>query len=231
MTRMPSFDDAAFDASLRRTAERYVRATDKPSQRHFTREKLRRDPAVRAVASLGPLGRVLDIGCGRGQLALLLLELGVADAVEGSDWDEAKVALGNRAAEGLAARFTTEDVSTGDAAARAADTVLLIDVLHYLDASKQDALLERAAALVRPGGRLVLREASLGFGFRSAITAFVENVSRGISFNRGATIAIRDVAADYVPILERAGLRCDVTPCWKGTPFANVLLVARRPGG
>lgn len=226
---MPTLDAASFDASLRRTAERYARATDSPSQRHFTREKLKRDPAVRAVASLGPLGRVLDIGCGRGQLALLLLELGAADSVEGSDWDEAKVALGNRAAEGLSARFTTEDVSVGDVASRAADTVLLIDVLHYLDAAKQDALLEKAATLVRPGGRLVLREASLGFGVRSGITVFVENISRGISFNRGATITIRDVAADYVPILERAGLRCDVRPCWAGTPFANVLVVARRP--
>jgi 2-polyprenyl-3-methyl-5-hydroxy-6-metoxy-1,4-benzoquinol methylase len=216
-----------FERALQRTADRFARATDRPSQRHFTREKLRRDPVARALASAGLLGSVLDVGCGRGQLSLLLLELGLAERVVGCDWDRAKVDLGNRAAEELAARFTTEDVASADL--EAADTVLLVDVLHYLDAAKQDALLARTARKVKPGGRLFVREASLGFGWRSAFTSFVERISQAVKFNLGERIAIRHVEREFVPLLEREGMRCRVTPCWSGTPFANVLLTAERP--
>lgn len=227
MTR--TFDDP-FTAALERTSERYVRATDKPWQRHFTRQKLRMDPVTRAVSELGPLGDVLDIGCGRGQLALMLLELGRATTVCGSDWDEAKVALGNRASHAspaLPARFDKADVGV-EPRFEPADTVLLIDVLHYLDVEKQNALLRQAARAVRPGGRLVVREASRGYGLRSVWTSFVERLSRGVRFNVGERIAIRDVAHDYVPILEHEDLRCTVTPCWRGTPFSNVLLIGTR---
>ncbi|AKV01042.1 hypothetical protein AKJ09_07705 [Labilithrix luteola] len=215
-----------FDEALERTAARFARVSKSRSQMHFTREKLRRDPATRAVAELGSLGETIDLGCGRGQLAILLLEVGAATKVRGYDWDEPKVALANRAAEGLDARFLGQDASKVDVTP--ADTVLLIDVLHYLDVAGQDALLARAASWVKPGGRLVVREASAGYGIRSVLTRTVERISQGIRFNLGATIAIRDVQREYVPLLERAGMKCRVTPCWEGTPFGNVLLVAER---
>lgn len=225
-TRRRPAPPGAFERALERTAERFARVSQSRSQMHFTREKLRRDPATRAVAELGALGETIDLGCGRGQLAILLLEVGAATSVRGYDWDEPKIALANRAAVGLAARFLSEDASKVELPP--ADTVLLIDVLHYLDVPGQDALLARAASWVKPGGRLVVREASEGYGFRSFLTRFVERISQGIRFNLGATIAIRDVQREYVPLLERAGMTCRVTPCWSGTPFGNVLLVAER---
>ena len=211
---------------ISRTAERFSRAVERRSTYHYVVSKLRRDPATRAVAELGPLGDVIDLGCGRGHLALYLLERGVARSVRAFDWDEEKIALAQRAGEGLEASFSTLDVRKADAAP--ADTVLLIDVLHYLPVEAQNALLVRAADLVKPGGRLVIRDATAGAGWRSAFTLFVEWISMRIRFNLGERIVLRNVEREIVPVLEEKGLRCAVTPCWRGTPFANVLLVAQR---
>jgi 2-polyprenyl-3-methyl-5-hydroxy-6-metoxy-1,4-benzoquinol methylase len=213
---------------ISRTAERFSRAVERRSTYHYVVSKLRRDPATRAVADLGPLGDVIDLGCGRGHLALYLLERGVAKSVRAFDWDEEKIALAQRAGKGLEASFSALDVRK--AAADPADTVLLIDVLHYLAPEAQDALLLRAAALVKPGGRLVIRDATAGAGWRSAFTLFVEWISMRVRFNLGERIALRHMENDVVPVLEKKGLACTVTPCWQGTPFANVLLVASRPG-
>lgn len=213
---------------INRTAERFSRAVSRRSTYHYVVSKLRRDPATRAVAELGPLGDVIDLGCGRGHLALYLLERGVAKSVRAFDWDDEKIELAKRAGEGLDASFSTLDVRKADA--EPADTVLLIDVLHYLAPEAQDALLLRATKLVKPGGRLVIRDATAGAGWRSAFTLFVEWLSWRIRFNVGERIALRNVEHDVVPVLEKQGLSCTVTPCWRGTPFANVLLVASRPG-
>lgn len=214
------------EEAIERTALRYARATKRHGTRHYVVGKLRRDPATRAIAELAPLGDVLDIGCGRGQLDVFLLECGAARSVRGFDWDAEKVALAQRAAEGLAATFDVGDATSAKLAP--ADTVLLVDVLHYVDVDAQDELLRAAAGMVRPGGRLVLREATRGQGWRSFVTESVERFSRLVRFNLGSRIAIRDVAREIVPALEASAMMCTVEPCWSGTPFANVLVVATR---
>lgn len=219
--------DAALRLAIDRTAERYARAANGRGQYYFARGKLSGDPATAAIAGIGRLGAVLDLGCGRGQLGVLLLELGAADRVRGLDWDPEKVALAARAAEGLAAEFTTGDVRAAEG--EPADTVLLIDILHYFSRSEQDALLRGAAARVAPRGRLLLREADLGRGLRSLITRGFEGVGTALRVNRGERVVFRDVERELVPILTDAGLACEVAPCWSGTPFSNVLLVAARP--
>lgn len=209
------------------TAERYERAVGKRWTYHYVLSKLRHDPATAALLGLGDLGEVLDIGCGRGQLAIYLLANGAATRVRGHDWDAAKIGMAQRASEGLPATFETGDVRATES--DSADTVLLIDVLHYLAPKEQDVLLERAIDLVRPGGRLVVRDASAGFGWRSFVTLFVEWISTAIRFNVGDGVAFRDWPNEVVPRLAAKGIRCSVTPCWQGTPFANVLVVAEKP--
>jgi 2-polyprenyl-3-methyl-5-hydroxy-6-metoxy-1,4-benzoquinol methylase len=110
-----------------------------------------------------------------------------------------------------------------------ADTVLLVDVLHYLALAEQDALLGRAAAAVRPGGRIILRDADTARGWRSWMTLGEELLFTTLRFNRGARVRLRP-AREIVAALERAGLQCEVLPAWGSTPFANVLVIGRRPG-
>jgi 2-polyprenyl-3-methyl-5-hydroxy-6-metoxy-1,4-benzoquinol methylase len=215
------------EATIERTAQRFARAAEQKSTYYYVTGKLRRDPATRAIVDLGFLGDVLDVGCGRGHLAIYLLESGLARRVRGVDWDEKKVELANRAATGLEASFDATDVRD-TSRLEPADTVLLVDVLHYLDSTAQDALVSSVAEMVRPGGRLVIRDATTGHGWRSFVTASVEWISTAIRFNVGERVAIRDLPGALVPILEAKGFRATVQPCWEGTPFSNVLLVATR---
>ncbi len=203
------------------------------SRFHYVRTKLLGDPVARLVADVegegeGVLGEVLDIGAGRGQLAILLVELGRATRARGIDWDEGKVAAGNAAAGGdLAVEIVQGDARTAEYGS--ADTVLLIDLIHYFAIEEQDAILRRAAAAVRVGGRLLVREADTERGLRSAITLLEEKVFTAVQWNRGERVRLR-AAREIVARLEEAGLRCEVVPAWGKTPFSNVLVVGRRVG-
>jgi SAM-dependent methyltransferase len=215
-------------AAVERVATRYASPeSPRPTERarfHWVRWKLLGDPVAGLVAELAS-GALLDLGTGRGQLALLLLELGRVSRVHGLDWDEAKIAEASRAAEGYAARFVRADART--AAFEAADTVLLVDLLHYFRVEEQDAILARAAAAVRPGGRILVREADLDSGWRSAVTLLEERFFTTIRMNRGERVRFRR-AGDLAARLEAAGLRCELRSASQGTPFSNVLLIGER---
>jgi 2-polyprenyl-3-methyl-5-hydroxy-6-metoxy-1,4-benzoquinol methylase len=186
------------------------------------------------LAGSGPaaLGAVLDLGSGRGQLSLFLLELGCATSVSGTDWDAGKVEQAVRAAEAhegaprLSATFTRHDLR--EAPLSPADTVLLMDVLHYFPAAQQALILDRAAAAVLPGGRIFVREADVGRGLRSSLTWLEERLFTALRYNRGERVHFRP-ASEIVSRLERAGLDCQVREAWGGTPFSNVLVVGARP--
>ncbi len=223
--------------AVERVAARYAPADGataaERSRFHYVRTKLLGDPVARLVADLegearGALGEVFDIGTGRGQLPVLLVELGRASRARGVDWDEEKVQAGRRAAaagDALAVELTQGDARTAEVAP--ADTVLLIDILHYFTLAEQDAILRRAAAAVRPGGRILVREADTERGLRSAVTLLEERIFTGLRFNRGERVRFRP-AREIVAVLEEAGLACEVRPAWGKTPFSNVLVVGRR---
>jgi SAM-dependent methyltransferase len=92
---------------------------------------------------------VLDLGCGLGLFAHVLRQRGGTQPYLGVDVDAGKIARAQRAAAGLhAVRFDCLDVQAPLPAQ--AGHVLLLDVLQYLDAGPQQALLRAASARVAP---------------------------------------------------------------------------------
>jgi SAM-dependent methyltransferase len=206
--------------ALERTRARYARAPR--ADRYYVAGKLAFDPVFALIATQpGDFGRVLDLGCGRGQLSAFLLELGRAREVTGIDSDPRKVEVARRA-------VPEAKLMVADAAAFAlpvADTVLLVDLLHYMPRDEQDALLKAGVRALAPGGRLLVRELDGDPSTRNRITRLLEWLARRLGVNRGRATHYRP-ARELMSLLERAGLACSIQGASDGTPFSNVLIVA-----
>lgn len=209
----------------------------------FVRGKLRHDPLYFNLLRRGflpPAGLLLDLGCGRGILFSLLLAARDlhSKGTYPSDWAppppgltfhgiEGRPKTAEAAREALSgeAHIETGDLRTADFPK--AEAILLLDVLHYLPAPAQETLLARTAAALAPGGVLLLRDADADSGWRFTATRLQERLS---------SLARRDFrqrfyyrsAADWQNLLEKQGFTVDRHPMGMGTPYANVLLAARR---
>jgi uncharacterized protein (DUF2062 family) len=213
-----------FEEAVAKVAARY--GAESRSAYYYVRGKMLGDPVVRRAfdfATKEPLGDVVDIGAGRGQLGILLLESSGATHVTGFDWDLTKVKEARRAAADLSASFEEGDAVTH--AIPSCDSVLLIDVLHYLTDAEQDALVRRAARAARR--TVLIRELDPDRGWRSVTTRVQEAITTTARWNRGARVRVRPIACTE-RALSDAGFDVTVEPCWGSTPFANVLVVGRR---
>jgi SAM-dependent methyltransferase len=193
----------------------------------YVSAKLRRDPVHCDVLDIGEasgFGDVLDIGCGRGQLGVALLLAGQARSVLGLDRSAAHLYLARRAAEGLAFAARVQDVAS-DAKLPVADTVLIVDVLYQLVPAAQIALLRSAARVARQ--RVLIRTLDPERGLRSAITLAFERAVRRFSPHSGEHVSPLPLGC-LGDVLRQEGFAVSVAPCWRGTPTANVLLIAHR---
>jgi len=181
---------------------------------------------VLALAASEPFGDVVDVGCGRGQLGVALLAAGLARSVLGMDRAGPALADARRAGVGLP--FAAQHVDlAADPGVPACDTVLLVDVLYQLGAGPAVALLHAAARAARE--RVIVRTLDPGLGWRSSLATVLERASRGWWPHAGRRVEPLAVPV-LIAALRKEGFAASVSPCWQGTPFANVLIAARRRG-
>lgn len=210
---------------------------------HFAKGKLGGDPAFVGLLRLGLIpdgARILDIGCGQGLLASWLLtarqfyekgqwpeewpappRLGSMHGIElmQSDVERAQQALGN------AARFTVGDMCKADFGH--VDVVVILDVLHYVDYAAQDDVLRRVRDALAPNGRLLLRVGDANGGWRFRCSLYVDHIVTFVRGHRNSRLYCRPLA-EWEAALKRLGFTVQALPMHQGTPFANILLDARR---
>lgn len=212
---------------------------------HFARGKLGGDPAFAGLLAHGLIAnraRLLDIGCGQGLLAAWLHAARMRHArgewpaawpapprtlsIHGielmpRDVERARHALGTL--DGCIT-FTCGDMCHTDFGK--ADIVVILDVLHYVDIAAQDDVLRRVRDALLPGGCLLLRigDAAAGLPFR--LSFWVDHV---VSFVRGhgrVRMYCRSLA-QWRAALNELGFAVTSMDMHAGTPFANVLLIAK----
>ena len=207
---------------------------------HFARGKLRWDPVFRHLLVHGliaPRSRVLDIGCGQGLLASLL---GAADdearrgrwpaawapapsqvRLTGIELSRREVARA-RDALGDGAEFVCGDMRS--VAFPEADTVVILDVLHYVGRREQDEVLARVRAALGRGGRLLLRVGDAASRRRFATSQWIDRLVFLLRGCRSRPQAGRAVS-EWTTHLVGLGFEVSGQPMAQGTPFANVLLI------
>ena len=115
---------------------------------------------ARQVAILDPRPgvRVLDMGCGRGEVLLACAQRGAR--VAGIDYSAAAVQISRETvAEAADAEVVEGDVTRLPWPDGSFDRVLSGDVIEHLDPEDGHAMLREAHRVLRPGGRLVVHTA------------------------------------------------------------------------
>ena len=207
---------------------------------HFARGKLRWDPVfghLIAEGLIAPGARVLDIGCGQGLLASLVRAAG--HSAEAGHWPGEWAAAPSgvrvtgielmqrdveraRNALGDSAEFVCADMRS--AAFPDADTVVILDVLHYVPVAEQDAVLARVRAALGSGGRLVLRVGDAASRSRFTSSQWVDRLVTHVRGHRDRPRHGRTLS-DWKARLGELGFTVSSRPMHAGTPFANILLV------
>jgi SAM-dependent methyltransferase len=209
---------------------------------HFARGKLKGDPVFAAILAMGLLqgcSRVLDLGCGQGLLTAwlraaercyergawprawpaaprLVSTLGIE--LMGPDVKRARRALGSDS------QFLHGDIRTAPYGQH--DAVVILDVLHYIPAASQREILRRARSALPTDGLLLLRVGDADGGFRFRYGQWTDRIVLTLRGQGWVRTHCRTVQ-QWQALLEESGFDCTALPMSQGTPFANVLLVAR----
>jgi len=201
-------------------------------ERWFCRARLELAP-LEAVAAKATGGDILDVGCGHGVLAALLLHDHPDRRVVGIDPDIRKIGLANESIgknEKAEFRAVTIDALAAERP-ESFDCVIIADVLCLIARRMWPPFLAAARRLIRPGGTLLVKDAEDDGSWRAAKSLWQERVMvhvlRRTVSTGGIGFATREELAGYV---ESAGFVVDdIESHARGYTAPHVLLTARAP--
>jgi uncharacterized protein (DUF2062 family)/SAM-dependent methyltransferase len=196
------------------------------ADRGFVRWKLRLDRifGLLAAENLGS-GTVVDLGCGYG-MALGFAAFGDSNRrLVGCDLNAHRIAVARQALGTLNADLTVADVRRLDLPP--ASLILILDVLQYLPADEQLALLKRCCSALAPKGMLIFRVHDRERRLWSTITMAFDRLI--FACGRAGVRPLILSAAEYHSVLENAGMQVEQRRFRNRLPLAHILFIAKKP--
>ncbi|MBI2773165.1 MAG: methyltransferase domain-containing protein [Chloroflexi bacterium] len=172
-------------------------------------------------------GFIVDLGCGHGLFANLLMESSPQRRVLGVDLDPRKVevaraTVGDR--EGL--RFEVEDIVA--VPPPRCDAVTIVDVLYLMPPDDQERVLRNAAGALAEGAPLLVKSQEARIDPRYGLTYAQEVVAVSLGLTRGVRRRFHFPAREEaLAMFQRAGFRAEVIEMPR-RPYTDVLYLARK---
>ena len=209
-----------------RARTRFVNATYALSpqfDRGFVRWKMRLDRifGILAAEDLGS-GTIVDLGCGYG-MALSFAAFGdKSRRLAGCDLNAHRIEVARQALHGFDAEVNVGDVR--DFIFPPAGLVLILDVLQYLSAEEQRALLQRCCAALTAQGKLIFRVHDQERGLWTAITMAFDRLL--FRYEHAGMRPLMLSAEQYRDVLESAGMKVESRRFRNLLPLAHILFIA-----
>jgi len=196
------------------------------ADRGFVRWKLRLDRifGILAAENLG-CGTAVDLGCGYG-IALGIAAFEKRDRrLVGCDLDRNRIACANQAFAGLNADVRDGDVRNFDLPR--AGLILILDVLQYLTAEQQLALVARCCDALEPGGKFIFRVHDRERGILSRLSMAFDRVI--FLVGRANQKPLMLSASEYRKVLISAGMQVEERRFRNRLPLAHLVFITKRP--
>ena len=165
----------------------------------YMKVKTKLENNYKTFNQLVPLqGKILDIGCGYGFMSYMLHFLSPQRLITGIDYDEQKIATANHCfSKDENVQFKEADVM--EFPFEQYDSIIMSDILHYLNPVQQRQVIEKSIRHLAPGGNIIIREGNSELGkrhqgtritelFSTRILGFNKTSGEGLSFLSGKTI-------------------------------------------
>ena len=216
--RAPAREDIRF-------VNRLFKACD-PFDRRFVYWKIRLDRIFDLLAREDPgSGTVVDLGCGYGIALAFAAFRDRSRRLVGFDLDRRRIAAARRALHDLNVELEVADIRS--VVLPQAGLIMILDVLQYLDANEQSALLLRCVSALAPGGVLIFRAHDRARGLQSKITMAFDRLIFRVGGVERQPLMLH--AREYRGMLEQAGLQMEVRPLPNRLPLAHHVFLVRRP--
>lgn len=215
---------------------------------HFARGKLRGDSIFRHLLEMDVFperARFLDLGCGQGVFAALLLAARQIydtgrwpsdcppppriESLRGIELMQTDVDRANRALSGHLPEIEIGQGNIVDEAFGQTDVLTILDVFQYIAFADQEAILGKVRAALPPGGLFVTRVGDAAAGLPFHICNWVDRAATFVRGHRLPQLYCRTLE-EWLRLLEAQGFAVETAGMSHGKPFANVMLLARVPG-
>lgn len=177
-------------------------------------------------------GFIVDLGCGHGLFANVLVESSPTRRVLGLDHDERKIDVARATIAGREDRLRFEVADIVAVPPPRCDAITIVDVLYLMAPEDQERVLKGAAAALNEGAPLIVWTQEARIDPRYALTYMQETISASLGLTRGHRRRFHFPSRDAaLAMFARSGFRAEVIEMHR-RPYTDVLYLARRaPAG